>query len=98
MQNMFQFCENLKYLDLSSFVIKEIDKTNMRDMFIGSLNWSNNQISNIKILEKFNFKELQELNLSFNEISDIKILAKVNFKESEKLVLSDNRISDINWY
>ena len=40
---------------------------------------NNNKISDIKILEKVNFKELEVLYLSWNKISDINILQKDNF-------------------
>ena len=60
------------------------------------LNISNNQISEINILEKVNFKGLKELNLSSNEISDINILEKVNFKELKELDLSYNGI-EVDW-
>ena len=45
------------------------------------------------MLEKVNFKELEELYLSENEISDINILEKVNFKELKELDLSKNKIN-----
>ena len=51
-----------------------------------------NNISNIDILLKFNFKELKELYLSNNKISDIKVLEKVKFEKLEFLDLSLNEI------
>ena len=54
------------------------------------LDSSHNEISNIKVLEKVNLKELKELDLSYNKISDIKVLEKVNFKELKKLDLYMN--------
>ena len=56
------------------------------------LNLSYIKISDIKVLEKVDFKELKELYLSGNKISDIKVF---DFKELEKLDLSNNKISDI---
>ena len=53
-----------------------------------------NKISDINILEKVNFKELEDLDLSWNKISDINILEKVNFKALIKLNLSRNRINE----
>ena len=46
-----------------------------------------NKISNIKILEKVNFKGLKELDLSYNNISEIEILEKVKFEKLEKLII-----------
>ena len=61
------------------------------------LDLSENNISDINILEKVNFKELKELYLGHNNfISDIKILEKVKFEKLEVLSLSENEISDIN--
>ena len=51
-----------------------------------------NEISDINILEKVNFKKLNKLDLSWNKISDIKILEKVNFKELKELNLRFNKI------
>ena len=45
------------------------------------LNLSHNEISDINILVKVNFKKLKELDLNYNEISDINILEKVNLTE-----------------
>ena len=58
------------------------------------MNLSNNEISDINVLEKVNFKELKELYLSYNKISDISVLEKVNFKELKELDLSGNEISE----
>ena len=44
------------------------------------LGLNDNKISDINVLEKANFKELQELTLSVNEISNINVLEKVNFE------------------
>ena len=67
---MFELCENLKYLDLSSFIIKNV--VNTKDMFFGC--------ENLHYLEKVNYIKLKELNLSDNEISDINILKKLILK------------------
>ena len=48
---------------------------------------SNADISNIDILEKFDFIELTKLDLSYNFISDIKILKKVKFNKLEILII-----------
>ena len=56
-----------------------------------------NQISNIDILEKVNFKELKALNLAANNISDIKALGKVKFEKLEVLIIGLNKI-DKNKY
>ena len=64
------------------------------------LNLGSSNISDLKVLEKVDFKELKKLNLSSNNISDIKVLEKVDFKELRVLNLggdnlSNNKISDI---
>ena len=61
-----------------------------------NLDLSNNQISDINILDRVNFKELKNLDLSNNQISDINVLEKVNFKKLNKIILSLNKISNIN--
>ena len=55
----------------------------------------NNEIKDITVLEKVNFKKLKILYLPHNRISDITILEKVNFNELEILNLYNNIISDI---
>ena len=62
------------------------------------LNLSDNDISDIKFLEKVKFEKLEKLDLSRNEnISDYNILTKVNFKELKELNLTGNNISDIKF-
>ena len=53
-------------------------------------------ITNINVLEKVNFNNLEDLCLRRNNISNIDILEKVNFKKLKRLDLSRNKISDIN--
>ena len=90
---------DLKELNLSN---KNIDYEGLKDLVkikfkeLNKLNLSENEITDINILERVNYKKLKELNLSYNQISDINILEKVNFHELEKLNLSYNQISDIN--
>ena len=52
----------------------------------------NRLLSNLNILEKVNFKELNELNLCYNKILDIEILKKLTFKKLEILNLAYNSI------
>ena len=54
---------------------------------------SENEISDINILEKVNFKELIRLYLNNNEISDIQVLEKVKFEKLEVLYLHRNKIN-----
>ena len=42
--------------------------------------FNNNNISDIKVLEKVKFEKLELLNVGENKISDINVLGKVNFK------------------
>ena len=44
-----------------------------------------NEISNIKVLKRVNFKYLKVLNFSLNQIDNINVLEKVNFKELRDL-------------
>ena len=56
---------------------------------------SENDISDIKFLEKVKFEKLEILNLSrIENISNYYILEKVNFKELKELYLYRNNISD----
>ena len=55
-----------------------------------------NNLSNIKPLEKVNFKELKKLDLSWNQILHIDILKNVKFQKLEELNLYGNKISCIN--
>ena len=90
---------DIKELNLSG---KHIGNKGLKDLVkikfkeLNGLYLSNNEISDINILEKINFKELNILDLGYNQISDINILEKVNFKELKELNLSYNKISDIN--
>ena len=59
------------------------------------LNLTNNNISDINILEKIKFEKLEKLYLDNNKISDIKILEKVRFKELKELYLNGNNITNI---
>ena len=53
-------------------------------------------ISDIKILEKVNFKHLKLLRIIYDSISDISILEKVNFPELNYLDFQNNEISNID--
>ena len=53
-----------------------------------------NNITNIDILEKVNFKELKELYLCKNNISDIKVLEIIKFEKLEILDLNNNKIDE----
>ena len=55
------------------------------------LSW--NFITDIKVFEKVDFKQLQQLNLYNNKISDITVLEKIDFKQLRELNLSFNQIS-----
>ena len=64
-------------------------------MVILDLSW--NKISDINVLEKVKFENLQELSLNNNQISDIKVLEKVKFENLQLLYLDNNKI-DKNKY
>ena len=59
------------------------------------LNLTNNNLSDINILEKVQLENLEKLCLDNNNISDISILEKVKFKELKELYLNGNNISNI---
>ena len=59
------------------------------------LNLTNNNLSDINILEKMQLENLEKLCLDNNKISDIDILEKVNYKELKELYLNGNNISNI---
>ena len=56
---------------------------------------NNNNISDLKPLEKAKFEKLEILDLSQNKISNINIFDRVNFKGIKQLYLGYNDISDI---
>ena len=74
----------LKYLSL-------IDFSNLEQLWL-----SNNNITDINILEKTYFPKLQTLDLSDNKISNIDIFENVNFNNLRKLWLNNNIINDIS--
>jgi len=53
-----------------------------------------NKISDINVIEKVNFKELEKLLLNDNKISDIKVLDKVTFNKLKVLTLGNDEIYD----
>ena len=53
---------------------------------------ASNNIDDIDILEKVNFKELKKIDLYGNHISNINILEKVKFEKLEELNLLKNKI------
>ena len=59
------------------------------------LNLTNNNLSDINILEKMQLENLEKLCLDNNKISDINILEKVKYKELKELYLNGNNISNI---
>ena len=82
-------------LDLSNKNIKNIYIEILENNQLQELYLNNNQISDIKLLEKVKFENLEELDLNNNKISDIEILEKVKFYNLKTLNLSNNQISDI---
>ena len=53
-----------------------------------------NNISDISVLEKVNFKELADLNLARNKIKNIKIFEKIKFDKLERLNLRSNSLNN----
>ena len=54
---------------------------------------SSNEISDINVLEKTNFKELKYLGLSSNKISDISVFENFKLNNLEKLDIKYNEIN-----
>ena len=57
---------------------------------------NNNDISDINILENYQYKKLEILYLQYNQLSDISIFEKVNFPNLKILNLDNNNITDID--
>ena len=85
---------NLRDSYLGNDELKDIVKIKFKELNIIDL--SENDNTDINILEQLNFKKLQVLDLSRNGISDINILEKLNFNKLQELFLSHNNISDIS--
>ena len=81
--------ENIEDKELK-VIIENVSK--IRTKKLKELYLDNNNISDIKILEKI---KSEILDLSSNKISNINILDSINFKELKELYLYDNNISDI---
>lgn len=62
---------------------------------IEKLNISDNNITDISILNKCRFKELKHFDLSNNKISDITVLKEFKFQKLNELYLNQNKISNI---
>ena len=88
-----EFCPKLKILYLTWQKISDINF--LENLNLKELNLSNNNIRDIKVLEKIKSDKLEILNLSSNIISNINILKNVNLKELKELNLSSNQITDI---
>ena len=86
-QKLIYISNNLSMLD-NILNIDNSKKLNEIDLF-------NNNISDIKILEKIKFDNLEILDLSMNYISNINFLENDNFKNLKILNLYNNGISDI---
>ena len=82
---------NLRNRNIGNEGLKDLVKINFNKL--EEINLSENEISDINILEKVNFKELKKLYLYNNKISDIKVLEKVKFEKLEELDLSENKIN-----
>ena len=64
-----------KNMFFGSYFVKNTENLyNLDFKELKELDLSNNEISDISVLEKINFNEIKQLNISRNEISDIKVL------------------------
>ena len=88
---------NLNSLDLSHNGISDISGLSM-DQYIKLkyLNLGKNKISNIEILAKASFRDINSILLYDNQISDINVLSDAPFESLVYLNLSYNDITDIN--
>ena len=75
-------------LDLDIDILAELDFAQLKELNLSS----NNNLFNVDILEKVNFKDLEILNLSDNDIVSLDCLERVDFKKLKKLNLSNNSI------
>ena len=87
---------DLRWKGLGDAGLEDLCKIEFKELKELILN--NNNISDIKILERTKFKKLEILDLSQNKISDINVLEKVNFKELKQLYLGFNDITDIKQF
>ena len=103
--NKFNNKYNLQINDIST------DKLNLKGKLLGNefledlnkfkflelkeLYLNNNNIIDIKSLEKNIFDKLKILDLSYNKITNIDSLKIINFKELKQLYLNNNNITDI---
>ena len=72
-----------------------VDLCKFKFKFLKELILNNNNITDIKPLEKAKFEKLEILDLSQNKISDINIFKNVGFQGLRQLYLGYNNISDI---
>ena len=99
-------CKNISIADKFGIKIEKLDlrsnKLSNIDIFenfnlkeLKELNLNDNNIWDIKVLEKVKFEKLEKLDLGKNKISNINIMENVNLKELKELDLNNNNISDI---
>ena len=84
---------DLRWKKLGNNGLEDLCKIEFKELKELILN--NNNIEDIKPLEKAKFQKLEILDLSQNKISDINIFEKVTFKGIKQLYLGYNNISDI---
>ena len=84
---------DLRWKGLGNIGLEDLCKIEFKELKELILN--NNNISEIKILEKAKFEKLEILDLSQNKISNINIFENVDFEDLKQLYLGYNNISDI---
>ena len=84
---------NLGFANIGNEGLKDLCKIEFKEL--KTLYLSNNNISDIKVLENAKYEKLEIINLGENKIFDINILEKVKFKELKVLYLYSNNITDI---
>ena len=86
---------NLRMKKLGSGVLKYLSRLELNQLEV--LDLSDNNISDISLLEKAQFNQLQSLSLDGNNITDMTPLERVNFNQLQGLFLFNNKISNINF-
>ncbi len=86
---------NLRMKKLGSGVLKYLSRLELNQLEI--LDLSDNNISDISLLQNVHFPNLQSLSLDGNNITDPSPLSKVNFPLLQGLFLFNNKIENINF-
>ena len=88
--------QEIKILNLKG---KKLDVNALKSLvnypYLEKLDISQNNITNISMLDKCRFKELKYFNISNNKINDITVLKEFKFQKLEELYLNQNNICNL---